>query len=95
MAMEVVSALRRLVARGVIPTARAQGAIEDLAAMNLELWPTVPLLERTWQLRDNITPFDAAYVALAELLDAVLVTADGPLARAIPQMSTVRVRLVA
>jgi len=42
----------------------------------------LPLLPRCWELRYNLTPYDAAYVALAEALDVALVTADGPLARA-------------
>lgn len=42
----------------------------------------MPLLARIWELRDNLTAYDAAYVALAEALDALLLTADGPLERA-------------
>jgi predicted nucleic acid-binding protein len=48
----------------------------------VELWPYAPLAERVWELRENITSYDASYVALAELLDTTLVTIDGRLAKA-------------
>lgn len=74
--LEVVSVLRRQVASGRFPPARARQAIADLRVMPLLRSPHAPLLERCWELRENVTVYDAAYVALAEVLDAVLLTAD-------------------
>ena len=76
--MEVIQALRRLVRAGEVLPARAEAAIEDLAVFLLLRHPHVDLLGRTWELRDNVTD-DAMYVALAEALDAPLVTCDSPL----------------
>ena len=50
--------------------------IADLTVLPVERWPLSPLLPRMWELRDNLTPYEAAYVALAELTAAVLVTGD-------------------
>ena len=61
---------------------RAADARLDLADLPLRRYPHVPLLERAWELRDNVSAYDAMYVALAELLDAPLVTCDASLARA-------------
>jgi predicted nucleic acid-binding protein len=61
---------------------RADLALADLADMRLERAPHGPLMPRIWGLRDNLTPYDAAYVALAEALDTVLLTGDARLARA-------------
>jgi predicted nucleic acid-binding protein len=60
---------------------RAQLALEDLRVLRLERVPHGLLLSRCWELRDNLTVYDAAYVALAEALDATLLTADARLAR--------------
>lgn len=79
---EVLSALRRLVLRREIGASRAQLALEDFRELRLQRYPHGALLERIWALRSNLSAFDAAYVALAEALDAPLVTADGGLARA-------------
>jgi predicted nucleic acid-binding protein len=78
--LEVVSAWRRLTAAGDLDERRARLALDDLRALRLERVPHEPLLERCWELRGNLTVHDSAYVALAELMDAVLVTADGKLA---------------
>jgi predicted nucleic acid-binding protein len=94
MATEVVSAVRRLAAREAIGKERARDALSDLAAMAIEYWPTLPLVDRIWQLRENFTPFDAAYLALAEVLDATLATTDEPLARAAATASPAIVALV-
>jgi predicted nucleic acid-binding protein len=94
MPTEVLSAVRRLASRGIVAEARALGALEDLTALPMEYWPALPLIGRAWQLRGDITPFDATYVALAEILGAVLITVDRPLARAVAKVSTVRVALV-
>ena len=57
-------------------------AVSDLENLPLKRSPHRPLLKRIWELRNGVTPYDAAYVALAEALDVVLVTADARLARA-------------
>jgi predicted nucleic acid-binding protein len=61
---------------------RATAAVLDLRALPIERVPHTALLERAWALRHNLTPYDAAYVALAEALGAPLLTADRRLARA-------------
>ena len=82
MDIEVVHALRRLVAARVIPAVRAQEAIDDLLDLFLRRHPHDAFLPRVWEMRDNITAYDAVYVALAELLDAPLITCDARLAAA-------------
>jgi predicted nucleic acid-binding protein len=74
--LEVASAWRRLCASGQLHPDRAGQAIADLEALPLERVPHRPLLRRCWELRENATVYDAAYVALAERLQATLVTAD-------------------
>jgi predicted nucleic acid-binding protein len=76
MDLEVVSAWRRLAAAGEIDERRANLAIADLQALRVDRVRHGPLIRRCWELRANLTIYDAAYVALAELLDAPLVTAD-------------------
>jgi predicted nucleic acid-binding protein len=61
---------------------RAALALADLTALPLRRTPHRPLLDRCWELRSNLTIYDASYVALAEALDVTLVTGDGRLARA-------------
>lgn len=79
---EVVSALRRM-ARGNRPLTRVvPGALAHLAGFPIRRLPLAPLLGRMWSLCENITPYDAAYVALAERLDGPLVTCDARLATA-------------
>jgi predicted nucleic acid-binding protein len=80
--LEVVSVLRKQLAIGALDGRRAGLALTDLADLPLRRVPHLPLLARCWQLRDNLTVYDAAYVALAEVLDAPLVTADSRLGRA-------------
>ena len=75
-----MTALRRFVVAGAIAPARGEEAVEDLRDLSLVRYPHHMLLERVWQLRDNLTEYDAAYVALAEALDAPLVTCDRKLA---------------
>lgn len=60
----------------------APAALRHLASFPIRRMPLAPLLQRMWQLRGNVTAYDAAYVALAERLDAPLVTSDGKLATA-------------
>jgi predicted nucleic acid-binding protein len=80
--LEVLSVVRRLLSRGQLPVRRAELALTDLAALPVRRVPHRALLSRCWSLRDNLIPYDAAYVALAEQLDSTLVTADGRLAAA-------------
>ncbi|HSG38535.1 MAG TPA: type II toxin-antitoxin system VapC family toxin [Thermoanaerobaculia bacterium] len=80
--LEVAHTLRRLVARDGLPQGRARQALLDLADFRLQRYPHQLLLPRVWHLRENLTAYDAAYVALAETLDATLVTRDGRIARA-------------
>ncbi|CAN5673017.1 type II toxin-antitoxin system VapC family toxin [soil metagenome] len=79
---EVLQALRRYSLRGLLSPSRARQAFDDLADLRLARHSYVPLLERMWGLRANLSAFDAAYVALAEVLDAPLVTTDKRLGRA-------------
>ncbi len=80
--LEVLSVLRRHVAAGLLDARRAGLALHDLVSLPVTRYPHVPFAPRVWELRSNLTPYDAAYVALAESLGCVLVTADARLARA-------------
>lgn len=80
--LEVASVLRGQMLAGSLDARRAELALIDLEAMPVRRAPHRPLLARCWQLRDNLTVYDAAYVALAEALDADLLTADRRLAKA-------------
>jgi predicted nucleic acid-binding protein len=80
--LEVASAWRGQVRAGQLPDQRAEAALADLAALPLRRVPHGPLMRRIWELRDNLSAYDAAYVALAESLDTLLLTGDARLARA-------------
>jgi len=80
--VEVTQGLRRLVRTGEVSPGRAAEAIADLADLDLHRHPHLDLLTRAWTLRDNVTAYDAMYIALAEALDASIVTCDAPLAKA-------------
>lgn len=80
--LEVISAWRRLVAAGELDDRRARLALADLQGLRVDRVRHGTLLDRCWELRGNVTVYDAAYVALAELLEVTLVTADGKLAKA-------------
>jgi len=80
--VEVLSAVRRQVLSGSLTAQRGTQALHDYAELTLERFPHLPLLSRAWQLRDTVSAYDAQYVALAELLQVPLVTADGRLSRA-------------
>jgi predicted nucleic acid-binding protein len=80
--VEIAQVLRRYVRSGVISAQRGAEALTDLADLPLNRYPHVVLLPRIWQLRHNATAYDAAYLALAEALDAPLVTRDRALASA-------------
>src|SRR5262249_37300529 len=79
--LEVVSVFRRHVAGRLMSARRAAAAVSDLVDLPLRRSPHRGLVQRIWQLRHGVTPYDAAYISLAEALDAVLVTADRRLAR--------------
>jgi predicted nucleic acid-binding protein len=80
--VEVTQGLRRLVRDREIASERAADAIADLADLDMHRHAHLDLLGRAWKLRENVTAYDAMYVALAEALDAALVTCDKPLAKA-------------
>lgn len=79
--VEVANALRSMVGRGELRATEARGAIDDLYDLDVARYPHIELLDRMWELRAHITAYDAAYVALAEAIDATLVTTDARLAR--------------
>lgn len=80
--LEVASVLRRQWSIAKLDLRRAQMALEDLFDLPMLRAPHRPLLGRCWELRDNLSVYDAAYVALAEALDTSLLTADSRLAKA-------------
>ena len=80
--IEVAQTLRRYVRDGALAPVSASAALDDLHALDLERHAHEPLLDRIWSLRQNLTAYDAVYVALAEALDATLLTCDRKLARA-------------
>ena len=80
--LEVASVLRRLLLAGRLPLRRAELALSDLAALPLRRVSHRALTARCWELRDNLTVYDTSYIALAEQLDTILVTADIRLASA-------------
>jgi predicted nucleic acid-binding protein len=80
--LEITQVLRRLVREGTILDQRADLAINDLLNLRIVRYPHFVLLPRVWQLRHNLTAYDASYVALAEKLGAVLITRDRHLAAA-------------
>jgi predicted nucleic acid-binding protein len=80
--LEVVSMLRRFARAGRLDARRSVQALADLGAFPLRRVPHLPLLGRVWELRDNLSAYDACYVALAEALGAALLTLDGRLTRA-------------
>jgi predicted nucleic acid-binding protein len=79
---EVADALRAQVLRDAIGESDARAALARWARLGLKRFATVGLLARIWDLRDNLTAYDATYVALAEALGCRLVTADARLAQA-------------
>ena len=80
--IEVLHALRSLTLRGTVSPERARLALDRLRDTRFVRYPHTALTERIWELRENLTAYDAAYIALAEALDAPLVTTDARLARA-------------
>jgi predicted nucleic acid-binding protein len=80
--VELLHSLRRLLQTGTISSERAADLRTDFATLALVRYPHEPLGDRIWELRDNLTAFDAAFVALAEALGAPLITCDARLANA-------------
>lgn len=80
--LEVLSVIRRAHRAGALGEQRALQAVTDLQSLPLRRTSHRPLLHRCWELRDTVSAYDAAYVALAEAAGATLLTGDGRLARA-------------
>jgi len=80
--IEVTSAWRKLAAAGHLDGRRVGLALEDLLSLRIDRVPHGPLLSRCWELRETLTVYDSAYVALAEALQTTLLTIDGRLANA-------------
>lgn len=80
--LEVAQVLRRFVASGKIEAARGLAAVQELQVMPFTRYPQMPFLSRIWELRADVTAYDAAYLALAEALACPLVTRDARLAAA-------------
>lgn len=81
--VEVAQVLRRYAAMGELDDRRSRGALADLADLPVNRYPHDVLLPGIWELRHNVTAYDAAYVVLAQVLDATLVTRDRRLAVAV------------
>jgi len=80
--LEVVQVLRRLARQGTVPPRRAEEAVLDLQDLRITRYPHFMLLTEIWRRRNNLSAYDAAYVLLAEKLDASLLTRDSRLAAA-------------
>ena len=80
--LEVTQVLRRLALQGMVAVRRADEAVRDRLDLRITRYPHLVLLPRIWQLRHNLSAYDAAYIVLAETLQAALITQDGRLASA-------------
>lgn len=80
--VEIAQVVRRYAVNGAIREARGRAALADFTDLPVRRYPHDFLLPRVWELRDNLTAYDAVYVALAEVLDAPLLTRDQRLADA-------------
>lgn len=74
--LEVAQVLRRYWLSGELTEARSQEALDDLNDIPIERYPHEPFIDRIWQLRRNVSAYDGAYLALAEALEAVVITTD-------------------
>ncbi len=94
--LEVIQALRRLARQKLVTDLDAKSAIDAMSAGRLAHHPIDPLIDRVWELRHNLTAYNASYLALAKTLnDSILVTGDGGLAEtAIQSLGAGRVRRV-
>lgn len=79
---EVANGLRRRVAAQALSATAGWHALNAWRSLGMTRYPVLGLLDRVWELRDNVSAYDASYVALAELLNCHLLTADGRLSRA-------------
>ena len=79
---EVANGLRLMVAAGQLAADSGWTALDAFRRLGMTRYPVFSLLDRVWELRDNLSAYDASYVALAELLDCNLLTADARLSRA-------------
>lgn len=91
--VEVFSAVRGRWLGHKISEQRAHDALTALAAATIDLMAVAPLLGRMWELRSNVTGYDAAYLAVAETLDCALVTSDARLGRVPDVRCEIRVAL--
>lgn len=82
LSVEVAQVVRRFVAGGSVPVDTGAAAIRDLADLDIARYEHEPLLGRVWELRANVTAYDAVYLALAEAIDSPLLTFDHRLAAA-------------
>jgi predicted nucleic acid-binding protein len=89
--VEVAQVLRRYESRGEISAERGRLALDLLAQFPIQRYPHEPLLQRIWTLRRNLTAYDAAYVALAEALDATFLTRDARVGRSAGHRAEVEV----
>ncbi|MGN6170199.1 MAG: type II toxin-antitoxin system VapC family toxin [Solirubrobacteraceae bacterium] len=80
--VETASVLRSRWLAGGLSVRRLRTAISDLELLELDRYPTLPLMRRAYELRNNLTAYDTSYIALAELLDCELLTGDRRLANA-------------
>lgn len=78
---EVASGLRRRVAGGQLAAGAGWAVLDSWRRLGVARYPVYSLLDRVWELRDNLSAYDASYVALAELLDCSLLTADARLSK--------------
>ena len=92
--VETLSVVRGLVDGGMLPGARATQVLADLRDFPARRWPARMLFERIWALRENVTAYDATYVALAEALGARLITADHRLARGVQGVASCEVHVI-
>jgi len=88
---EVLAVLRREAHRGEVSEERAAAAVLDLGDLPIALFPSLPLRQRAWSLRGNLTAADGLFVALAEQLGEPLATKDGALWAEVPKHATVEV----
>jgi predicted nucleic acid-binding protein len=89
--IEVTQGLRRLVGFKELTARRGSQVLQDFLDLRIKRFAHVGLLERVWQLRDSMTAYDAAYVALAEVLDVALLTCDTKLGRSHGHRATIEV----
>lgn len=88
--VETVAVLRKRWFAGTLSDGRFAAAVDDLMDLDVDRYPALPLLRRAYELRANVSAYDATYVALAEGLACALVTADARLAHAPGPMCEIR-----